>query len=220
MSGAITAPAPGSAWPAKVNGRTGQKVLRHSQPYEAGDGFFRPVTKALVTKIMRGVERLAKVTLGQRKKGRRWGDVTPIDLQILEALLFKAMDWGSGKLDWTYEQIREATGRSRQTIAESLDRLEDLGVVERMRRFVRTDVEGKGPQVQQANNAYRVALPPRIAALLGHAARPPLPADFETANLAARMANDVHDAEWTGQANLGSALDKLGRAINQRESRK
>ena len=219
---AISSP-PMRAWPRKVDGRTGQPVRRDSHPYEAGAAWFQPTTKRAVTRIMRGAERLEKLCRRRRAKGRHWGaELRPMDLHILEALLFQAMDWATGKLDWSYDQIQAATGRSRQAIADALFRLDRLGIVKRLRRFIRTEAAGAGPQVQQATNAYRVDLPARLAALVGMGPdrEPPPPDDHAHAVLQARMANDVAEAAHTGRATLGTALAKLGAAVDARESGK
>ncbi|MGZ9202340.1 MAG: hypothetical protein ACXW3D_11575, partial [Caulobacteraceae bacterium] len=140
-------------------------------------------------------------------------------LQILECLLFKAMHWKSGRLDWTYQQIGKFTGRARDTIARSLEALERVGILERMRRFTVTEVDGKGPQVHQAANAYRVKLPARLASLLGIRA-PVVPDDHEIAARDGRLSNDLYLSEITGKPTLGSALAKLRIGVDQRESRK
>ena len=212
------------AWPRKVDGRTGQPVRRDSHPYEEGAAFFQARTKAQVTRIMRAAERYVKLARDRRAKGAHWGaELRPVDLHILEALLFKAMDWPTGRLDWSYDQIQKATGRSRQAIADALFRLGRLGLVQRLRRFVRLEATGAaGPQVQQANNAYRVDLPPRLASAVGFGPErtPPPPDDAAHAQLQARMTNDVQDAEVTGRATLGSTLARLGDAVARRESGK
>lgn len=215
---------PAAAWPRKVDGRTRQKVLRHSQPYEAGERFFRAITKDLATKIMRAAERFAKVSMTTRSKGCRRGELTDIDVQILEALIFCFMDWRTGRLEPTYAAIGKKTGRGRATIAASLQRLEDAKILERMRRFKRIEgADGKAePQVEQAPNAYRVSLPQRLAALIGlgpRPTRPPVPDDHDHAAKAAILTRDVHHTEDTGKSTLGAALARLERGVNERDFR-
>jgi len=209
------------AWPVKRAGRTGQPVRRGSQPFEAAEGWYRPQTRQAVATIMRAARRLASVSMKTRKPGERRGDLTDIDLQILEVLLFEAMDWASGKLDWTYEQIARATRRARDTIARSLEALERVGILERMRRFVRTEVDGQGPQVQQAANAYRVGLPPRLAALIGLGKDPPgVPADALWRAQQRVLDVGVMEEMETSQPTLGGALSRLGSSLERRESSK
>ncbi|GGL48233.1 hypothetical protein [Caulobacter rhizosphaerae] len=212
------------AWPKKVDGRTNQRVLARSLPYEAGERFFRAITKDLAAKIMRAAERFAKVSMATRSKGRRRGELTDIDVQILEALIFGFMDWRTGRLEPTYAAIGKKTGRGRATIAASLQRLEDAKILERLRRFKRIEgADGKAePQVEQAPNAYRVSLPQRLAALIGlgpRQARPPVPDDHDHAAKAAILTRDVHLTEDTGKSTLGAALAKIEQGINKRDFR-
>ena len=204
----------------KAKRHTDQPLRRNSKPYDAGWGFYRPITSTLASKIMRGAERFAKAAMRARLKGARRGILTDIDLQILEALVFRFMDWRSGRLEPSYAMITAETGRAKATIAASLARLEGLGFIERMRRFrVVEEAQGqKAPQVEQAPNAYRVSLPQRIAILVGLGPRVCVPPDdHRHAAIAARIANDVHHTEWTGKATMGAALARLEEAIRKRE---
>lgn len=210
------------AWPRKVDGRTGQKVRRGSVPYEDGEGFFRAITSQIGARIMRAAERFARVSMKARARGQRRGELTDIDVQILEALIFDFMDWKSGRLEPTYAQIARKTGRGRATIAASLTRLERAGLLERMRRFKKIEgAEGRmEPQVEQAPNAYRVSLPQRLAALIGLGPRrAPPPDDHDHAAKAAILTKDVHLTEDTGKPTMGAALDRLQQGVNQRDFR-
>lgn len=220
----MSAAGDGAAWPAKIvidgHRRTLQPIRRDSHPADAGDAFFRPVTKELVVRIQRAAERLVKISMRARGKGRRWGELTPIDVQVLEAMLFRFMTWSTGKLDCSYDQLQEATGRARDTIARALERLAAVGILKKLRRFVRTEIEGKGPQVHQVTNAYAVELPRRLAALIGLGAEPPPPPDDAiVARTQARLDNDVAETAWTGQPTLGDSLARLEHGVRQRESR-
>ena len=216
--------AAGAALEAKVAGkakrRTHQKLRHSSQPYEAGEAFYRPITSKLASNIMRAAERFMKAAMRARLKGARRGDLTDIDLQILEVMIFQFMDWRSGRLEPSYSMISAATGRARDTIAKALERLERVGFIERMRRFrVIEEAEGqKAPQVEQAPNAYRVSLPQRIAILVGLGPRVCVsPDDHWHAAIAAKTTNDIHHAEWTGKSTMGAALARLEEAIRKRE---
>lgn len=218
-----------SIWPAHVNGRTGQKVRRDSQPHDAAKGWFRPLKKVTVTQIQRGAERLALRSMRARAKGKRAGELTLQDLNILEALLFRFMTWSTGECDPTYQQIQDVTGHARDTIATAIRRLCKLGILERMRRFnLVPDADGKGPQVHQAPNAYRFALPERLRVLLGLGGSDvPAPDDAVTAARDGRLLNqsqqyaiEQQEAERTGKPNVASALARLESGVAQRESRK
>lgn len=206
-------------WPRHVGGRTGQPVRRGSQPFEAGERFFRPLNKQTVVLIMRGAERLAIHSMKARGKGRvkrrHAGELTLQDLHILQALLFKYLDWRTGKCAPTYADLAEETGHARDTIAGALRRLGKVGILERMRRFrVAPDVDGKGPQVHQAPNAYRFDLPRTLRALLGLGAESrPLSADAEDQIRERKRAINTMSADASG---LTLALDKWGAALSTR----
>lgn len=218
--------AAGAAWPAHVGGRTHQPVRRGSQPFEAGEAFYRPLKKARVVHIMRAAERLAVGSMRHRPKAkvriRRYGELHLPDLHILEALLFRFTTWKTGKCDPTYAQIAELTGHARDTIAGALARLTKAGILQRLRRFIRIeDAEGKGPRVEQAANAYRFELPAALRALRGMGGEgPPIPDDAACAKRDSYLTNSEQEAAWTGKPNLGSVLVRWGEAVAQRESGK
>lgn len=204
------------SWPPHEGGRTNQPVRRNSQPFAAGEGFFRPLKKPTVVHIMRGAERLAvqsmKARGRTRLKRRRAGELTLQDLNILEALLFKFMDWRTGRCAPTYDDLMEETGHARDTIAGAIKRLAKVGILERMRRFrVVEDRDGKGPQVHQAPNAYRFALPRALRRLLGLSEEErPIPDDAAHAAQNARRSSNQMRADETG---LTSLLDRWGAAL-------
>jgi hypothetical protein len=214
----MSAVAQAGLWPQHAGGRTFQRVRRDSHPHAAGETFFRPLKKVTVVQIMRGAERLAVRTMYGRKKGKRAGELTMQDLNILQVLLFKFLDWSTGHCDPTYEQIREVTGHARDTIAKAIGRLSKAGILERLRRFqLLPDVEGQGPRVHQAPNAYRFNLPAKLRALLGlGGAEAPIPDDAAIATRDAWLSNSQQEAEWTGKSNLGSELNRLGRGVQSR----
>lgn len=208
-----------TTWPAHQAGRTHQPVRRHSLPFEAGERFFRPLAKATVVQIMRAAERVAIRSMRARGRGRvkrrHAGELTLQDLNILQALLFKFLDWRSGRCAPTYQDLEAETGHARSTIAGAIVRLGKLGILERMRRFrLVPDAEGKGPQVHQAPNAYRFDLPKGLRALLGLGAESrPIPDDAACAKRDSYLENSEQEAEQTGKPNLGSVLAQWGRAV-------
>lgn len=172
-----------------------------SKPVSEAERWFKPTSQAQVCELMKAARQW---TAGQaRPKGRRWGPLTPTDLEVYEALLFKAMAWKTGALDWSYNQIATAIRRSKQTVADALARLRGLGFLDWIRRYEFID-----GQVRQATNAYRVALPAKVKAWLA-ARRPPPPADFEQARADRAAELRAYDAQANG---LADALDRLGRA--------
>jgi hypothetical protein len=69
--------------------------------------------------------------------------------------------------------------RSKDAIVSALKALRAHGFLDWLRRYVPTGNEGRGPQVQQTSNAYRMFLPPTAKRLLGRLfGAPPAPDDF------------------------------------------
>src|SRR6202012_3519508 len=79
------------AWPAHVDGQTHQKVRRDSQPYEAGDAFYLRRGKKFLLRVKHLAVRLLIKSMEQRRKGR-WGPFSPIDLQLLNDMMYRWMD--------------------------------------------------------------------------------------------------------------------------------
>lgn len=208
-----------ASWPPHAGGRTGQPVRRTSYPFEAGEAFFRPLAKAAVVTIMRAAERLAIVTMRKREiarvKKRHAGALTLGDLAVLQALLFRFMDWKSGRCAPTYDDLEAETGLARDTIAAAIRRLGAVGILERMRRFRRVEAEGEqGPQVVQAPNAYRFDLPKRLRALLGFGAEANLPDDVVQAEAGKAKARSLMVADESG---LSATLAAWGLRFEGRE---
>ena len=99
-----------------------------------------------------------------------------------------------------------------------------------MRRFEPTRQDGRGPQVRQVSNAYRLSAPKRAMALLGRwSGRPSLPDDDGIArdDRKAIEANHIASLDLSGFAAfqlgdtpLGRALAQMGQALDLRESAK
>lgn len=206
------------AWPRHhANGRTNQKVRRDSRPLGAEVGWFIPIDKGLAALIMQAARRLFFATMkpGARRRKKRWGELHPTDLQLLDELIFRFMDWRSGRLDPSYDQLEAATGRARQTIADGLARLVKAGLLERMRRFELVAGDDGLPEVRQITNAYRVKLPERLKALFQTRWFPQPEDDEVRRGLAAKRAREMAADE----SGLGRALDALERGVSYRESR-
>jgi DNA-binding transcriptional ArsR family regulator len=204
-------------WPSKSFGRTNQPVRRKSRPESDADGWYLPQSAARsAAEIMKAARLLMHRSFAGRDKGRRRGALTIQDVAVLEYLAFDAWDWTSGRLDCAYSQICKATGVARATVAQALDRLEALGIIERMRRFKRIEGDDGEVEVHQTNNAYRLHLPPRIRALLG-LKPPPEPDDHYLARVNGQIENAEHEAQLTGKSSLMSALGFLGRQVGRQE---
>lgn len=113
---------------------------------------------------------------------------------------------------------------------EALARLRQHGFADWLRRFEPTGCEGRGPQVRQVSNAYRLALPPRAARLLGvHGQDVPLPDDAEharevrredIASMKAGLPLDELAVVEVDDGPLARVLAGLGRLVQERETAK
>ncbi|MFC3631822.1 helix-turn-helix domain-containing protein, partial [Paracoccus angustae] len=93
-----------------------------------------------------------------------------------------------------------------------------------------TPNEGRGPQVRQVSNAYRLFAPKRALALLGRwSGRPSLPDDDAAARDDRKAIEAEHVASLDlgsfasfqlGDSPLGRALAQMGKALDLRESAK
>jgi len=202
-------------------------VRRHSHLAGRCEGlFWRKTDRQEVRKIVLAARRYE---LHGRKDGARNGPLGHVALEILD-LLANLVSYKTGRLDPSLDYLMAKLKRSRAAIVCALAALRTHGFLDWLRRYVPTDREGKGPQVQQTSNAYRLSLPARARQLLGRLMQPaPMPNDFAHA-LALRAAElethrkslpldqlalfEVDDDE------LGQLLARLGRSIQERESAK
>lgn len=74
--------------------------------------------------------------------------------------------------------IAVGAGVARRTVVRALELLEQLGLVERRRRYIKIETEGPGPRVRQTSNVYRLTLPAWLTDRLPRwMTQPPLPVD-------------------------------------------
>lgn len=95
-----------------------------------------------------------------------------IALEVLD-LLSNLQDARTGRLDPSLTWLMARLRRSRDAVCRALARLKAHGFLDWIRRVKPTGCIGKGPQIRQASNAYRLSMPPRAARLIQ--APPPLP---------------------------------------------
>jgi hypothetical protein len=93
-----------------------------------------------------------------RKKGDRGGIIGYVGMRILDVLLFHFLDRKTGRLDPSYEQIARIAACGRSAVAEALQRLRKLGLINWVRRCSQKIVDGRYT-LEQDTNAYAV-LPP------------------------------------------------------------
>lgn len=167
--------------------------------------------------------------LVQRAPGRRNGPLGHIALEVLE-LLTSLVDFQTGRLEPAIDTIARKIRRARSAVVDALQRLRQHGFADWLRRFEPTGREGRGPQLRQVSNAYRLALPRQAARLLGiHGQDTPLPDDLDHEREARNAAVLAMKADLpldelavveVDDGPLARALAQLGRLVQERESTK
>ncbi len=209
--------------------RAQTRMRLHRNSHRAGTCeamFWRSTSRQEVQKIIKAAQRYE---LHSRKPGRRNGPLGSIALEIL-ALFGNLVSYKTGRLDPSLDWIMGKLKRSRDAVVRALKALRDHGFLDWLRRFEPTPNEGRGPQVRQVSNAYRLSVPKRALALLGRWSGRPAPPDDDDAARADRKAIEVeHVASLDlgafasfqcGDSPLGNALAQMGAAIGLRESAK
>lgn len=112
--------------------------------------------------------------LAGRLQGRRNGPLGHVGLEVLD-LLANLLDRRTGRLEPSLAWLMGKLRRSRDAIVRALAALRAHGFLDWLRRYEPTGVEGRGPQVRQTSNAYRLIMPSRAARLLPSPS--PLPDD-------------------------------------------
>jgi DNA-binding Lrp family transcriptional regulator len=85
--------------------------------------------------------------------------LTPHQYALLDTVLWAARRPGSATLIASFKVLARLAGQGRSTVAEGIRRLEELGLVKRIRRRVRVAWIGGGQASRQVANAYRLLLP-------------------------------------------------------------
>lgn len=204
-----------------------QPVRRHSFMAGRCEGlFWRRTARQELRRILLAAKRFDLVG---RANGSRNGPLGHVALEVLE-LLIHLVDYRTGRLEPAIDTIAAKIRRARSAVIEALARLRLHGFADWLRRFEPTGNEGRGPQVRQVSNAYRLALPPRAARLLGTMGQDvPLPDDVaqaqetrreELATIKASLPLDELAVLEVDDDPLGRALAQLGRLVQERESAK
>jgi len=206
--------------------RTGQPVRRNS--YIAGRErgvFWRGIEREEVRKILQAAKRYE---LANRSAGQRSGPLGGVALEVLE-LFCNMVNRKTGQLDPSIETLMRKLKRSRDSIVRALKALRAHGFLDWLRRYVPTGSEGRGPQVQQTSNAYRLFLPAAAARLLGRMGLPvPLPDDVRATQDARRAEIEAHRATLSlaelplfdiEDEGLAARLSRLGAAIAAKKER-
>ena len=161
------------------------RVRRHSRARGEEGRFWRPFRPQDAAAYMMAAERFdcaGRMEARRDRSGGKNGPLGHIALDVLRDLL-RRIDYRTGRLDPSLAAIAHRIGRSVAAVVDALKRLRLHGFADWLRRYEPTGNTGRGPQVQQTSNAYRLALPPRAARLLPR--KPPTePVDFEAARAA------------------------------------
>ena len=201
-------------------------VRRHSHIRGRSEGrIWRPTTRKDVQAILKAAEIYNEA--GLHEKGERSGPLGSVALDVLR-LFVNLIDFRTGRLEPSITTIMDRLGRSRDTIVRALKNLRAHGFIDWLRRYEPTGNEGRGPQVQQTSNAYRLSLPEKARQFLGRFSKaPPLPDDHSAAQEARAAELDAYRKALpldelalseAGDTALGRALAALGKAIQKRES--
>lgn len=206
--------------------KTGEPVRRHSRPAGRSEGlFYRKINGQEAAQIRIAAARYERAT---RQPGARSGALGFVAIEVVDYLT-RLVDFRTGRLDPSIDYLMQKLTRSRAAIVRALKALRAHGFIDWLRRYIPTHNEGRGPQVQQTSNAYRLMLPKAARALLGRlAGRAPVPDDFAHAQ-AERLAQlDAHEATLSlselplfrvDDPDLAAALSALGAAVMRRKER-
>jgi hypothetical protein len=204
-------------------------VRRHS--YFRGQSerrLWRPTNRQEVRQIVVAARRYE---LAEKQFGQRNGPLGSVAIEVLE-LFANLVDFRTGRLDPSLDWIMGKLRRSRAAVVAALKALRAHGFLDWLRRYEPTGNEGRGPQVQQTSNAYRMSLPERARKLLGRYFKAPPPPDDAQQEAAERAAViEAHRASLSELERtifdvdpnnaIGAALIGLARAreaSKQRES--
>jgi hypothetical protein len=113
---------------------------------------FQPLPKKQAVRLYHRARDFDRKT---RQPGRHGGRIGRTALQVLHALIFDFLNYGSGRLDPSYAAIARAANVCERTVADSLRRLRELGMLNWVRRCSETWQDGRFVLAQQTN-AYAV----------------------------------------------------------------
>ena len=126
---------------------------------------FRPLDRNDLARILFLAEALDRHT---HTKGKHGGIIGRTGLAVLRTLVTRFFNKASGRLDPSIEAIAKAANVARSTAQAALDRLELVGLIERVRRISRVRVAELCPwsgtpklvdRVRQISNGYLLNVP-------------------------------------------------------------
>nr|WP_043940417.1 helix-turn-helix domain-containing protein [Zymomonas mobilis] len=128
----------------KTRRRTPDPVHRDS--YEVGErekSVWKPVNPQEIGAYLEAVDQYSIKTKGLSDKAVR-----------LLKMLFRMVDFKTGRLEPTLDTICDRVGYARATVVKLLRQLQDLGFIRWIRRSIKIKADGKGPRRKQTSNAY------------------------------------------------------------------
>jgi len=116
---------------------------------------YRPLTREQRARLSFLAEKFDAHT---RDPGKHGGCLKRTGLQVLRILLFHFHNVHNGRCDPSLDTIAKAAGMARSTVAKALNRLEEAGIIERIRRVRFVRLNGRKRCVQWSN-AYLLNVP-------------------------------------------------------------
>lgn len=188
--------------------------------------FWKKTSRHEVRRILFAAKRY-ELTL--RRRGRRSGPLGSVAIEVLEYFV-NLVDFRTGRLEPSIDTLMRRLKRSRDAIVRALKNLRTHGFLDWLRRYVPTGNDGRGPQLRQASNAYRLHLPERARQLLGWRGDPsPLPEDCEHAREVRQAELGQHskslsregpDLSGIEDEGLRQSLALLGKNIKRKSARR
>lgn len=186
--------------------------------------FWQPVTRHEAKAVLTAAKRFE---LAERRPGERSGPLGSVAIELLE-LLVRLVDFRTGRLEPSIQTMMHRLKRSKDAIVRAMRNLRRHGFIDWLRRYEPTRLDGRGPQLRQANNAYRLCLPQTARRLLGlFGMVTPLPDDHshardareaETEECLASLPLDRWATFIAADDVIGRTLARFARSIEQRES--
>lgn len=187
--------------------------------------FWRRITAQEAAQIRLGAR---KYELATKEAGARNGALGGVALEVLDYLT--RLIGRNGRLEPSIVFLMGRLRRSRDAIVRALKALRSAGFLDWLRRYIPAERNGgRGPQVQQTSNAYRLTLPDRARRLLGRMAMtPPAPCDFAHRRAAQAAEIEAHERTLSlaelplftvEHEGIAAALSRLGAHVSAKAER-
>ena len=191
---------------------------------------YQPMTIAAARRLYRHAEDFEAQT---RQHGRQDGALGRGGLKLLDALLFRFMNWRTGQLDPSYAALAAKAIMSARSVARGLKALRAAGVLHWQRRCQPVKDEAGRVTLEQETNAYGVCPPSQWKGYTAPAEAPPpesgtwgdhpcgardaLTEAVADAAAGASLTATVRQLETDPDNKLAAVLARLGRAIEAKE---